>query len=78
MKQLSDKGRQLLIELGAFDPTEGARRDFLSGMSVLHPQDLDEAAEELVEFSLARCDWKEDQDILYLHPLTHRFVQDNV
>ncbi len=76
--QLSDKGRQLLIELGAFDPTEGARRDFLSEMSELHAQDLDEAAEELVEFSLVRRNWEGDQDILYLHPLTHRFVQDNV
>jgi len=76
--QLSDNGKQLLIELGAFDPTEGARRDFLSTMSELSSSDLDDAASELVEFSLVRPSFEDDQEIFYLHPLTHRFVQHDV
>jgi nucleoside phosphorylase len=76
--QLSDNGKQLLIELGAFDPTEGARRDFLSTMSELSNSDLDDAASELVEFSLVSRSFEEDQEIFYLHPLTHHFVQHEV
>ncbi|HEU5378992.1 MAG TPA: NB-ARC domain-containing protein [Ktedonobacteraceae bacterium] len=78
LNQLSGRGRQLLIELGAFDTTEGAMREFLSEMSELSSQDLEEAVDELVEFSLVRRSWEGNQEILFLHPLTHRFVQENV
>ena len=76
--QLSDAGKQLLIELGAFDPIEGARHDFLSAMSELSSTSLEDAASELVEFSLVRRSFEGDQEIFYLHPLTHHFVQHDV
>ena len=76
--QLSDFGKQLLIELGAFDPIEGARRDFLSAISELSSTELDDVASELVEFSLVRRSFEDDQEIFYLHPLTHHFVQHDV
>jgi NB-ARC domain len=76
--QLSDNGKQLLIELGAFDPTEGVKRNFLSTMSELSSSGLDDAASELVEFSLVRRSFEGEQEIFYLHPLTHHFVQNDV
>jgi len=74
-EQLSDIGKQLLIELGTFDPTEGAERDFLSKMSELSSSSLDDATGELIEFSLVRRSFEDEQEMLYLHPLTHHFVQ---
>jgi nucleoside phosphorylase/AAA+ ATPase superfamily predicted ATPase len=76
--QLSDEARELLISLGTFDLIEGADIDELTIVSGLPTGVIDNASGELMEHSLIHRAIKDEQMSLFLHPLTHRFVQDDL
>jgi hypothetical protein len=70
--------RELLISLGTFDLIEGADIDELTIVSGLPTGVIDNASGELMEHSLIHRAIKDEQMSLFLHPLTHRFVQDDL
>ncbi|NER46492.1 MAG: phosphorylase [Symploca sp. SIO1A3] len=76
--QLSDMARDLLISLGTFDLTEGADLDEIIIVSALEEDQVFSASGELMEYSLIHRDIKDSSMSFFLHPLTHRFVQDDL
>jgi hypothetical protein len=76
-ENLSENAQDLLLGIGEFSLNDGARTTKLFDFVELSRKDLDNAVAELVQLSLIKCETRENQEILFLHPLTYLFVQND-
>lgn len=79
--QLSEQARKVLIRIGCFSLSKGADFEELEFTSKLKEIELDQAIGELIENSLIYRNINRDNrdnNSFYLHPLTYRFVQDEL
>lgn len=77
-EQLSKTAKDLLICLGEFDLSEGAKIDDAIEVTEMSAAQLEESAAELIQFSLVYRRGQESQQTFFIHPITHLFVQREV
>jgi hypothetical protein len=76
--QLSEQARKVLTRIGSFSLSKGADFEELEFTTRLRETELDNAVGELIEHSLIYLTIKSENSSFSLHPLTYRFVQDEL
>lgn len=74
--QLSESAQFLLMNIGAFNLTAGAKIDDLISVSELTLQELENATSQLIKWSLVKRQGTESQQTFLVHPFTYLFVQE--
>jgi hypothetical protein len=74
--QLSELAQFLLMNIGAFNLTAGAKIDDLISVSELTLQELENATSQLIKWSLVKRQGTESQQTFLVHPFTYLFVQE--
>lgn len=74
-EELSDEEQDLLICIGEFDLSEGAKIDDLIDIAELKAAQVEDITAKLIQLSLVKRHGIEDEQTFFLHPLTHLFVQ---
>ena len=74
--QLSELAQFLLMNIGAFNLTAGAKIDDLISVSELTLQEVENATSQLIKWSLVKRQGTESQQTFLVHPFTYLFVQE--
>ena len=74
--QLSESAQFLLMNIGAFNLTAGAKIDDLISVSELTLQEVENATSQLIKWSLVKRQGTESQQTFLVHPFTYLFVQE--
>ena len=75
-KQLSELAQMLLLNIGTFNLTAGAKIDDLISVSELTLSEVENATSQLIKWSLVKCQGIESQQTFLVHPFTYLFVQE--